>query len=110
MNLVIYFYLTESQNILNHKIVMRFPTMILILDFFFLIFCIVLFEITTGDTIDYLFTIGDENVHPPASTATVALMLMCGAYFLLREVVQIVSLVALGESFRSSFFSIDIYL
>ncbi|KAL7517086.1 hypothetical protein ACHAWX_002037 [Stephanocyclus meneghinianus] len=86
------------QNILNHKIVMRFPTMILILDFFFLIFCIVLFEITTGDTIDYLFTIGDtENVHPPASTATVALMLMCGAYFLLREVVQIVSLVALGN-------------
>ncbi len=49
-------------------------------------------------------------MHPPASTATVALMLMCGAYFLLREVVQIVSLVALGESFRSSFFSIDIYL
>jgi hypothetical protein len=75
--------------------------MILILDFFFLIFCIVLFEITTGDTIDYLFTNGDD--HPPASTVPIALLLICGAYFLLREVIQIVSLVALGESFLNLF-------
>lgn len=84
-----------SQNILNHKIVMRFPTMILLLDFAFLIICIVAFEIATGQTIDYLFT--EEGAAPPPSTGLIILTMICGGYFLLREVVQIVSLLALGN-------------
>jgi hypothetical protein len=79
---------------LNHKIVMRFPTMILLLDFAFLIICIVAFEITTGQTIDYLFT---EGATPPPNTGLIILTMICGGYFLLREVVQIVSLLALGN-------------
>ncbi|KAL7542620.1 hypothetical protein ACHAXR_012331 [Thalassiosira sp. AJA248-18] len=84
------------QNILNHKIVMRFPTMILILDLFFLILVIVLFEITTGAMIDYLFT-EDKNESLRPKTMQVIITLVCGAYFLLREFVQIISLLALGN-------------
>ena len=86
-----------SQNILNHKIVMRFPTMILILDFVFLILCIVVFEITTGQTIDYLFTQDTDDPSPLASKGLIWLTMVCGMYFLLREIVQIVSLLALGN-------------
>lgn len=82
------------QNILNHKIVQKFPTMILILDFVFLIMVIVVFEITTSQTIDYLF----EGTTTPTNPALVSLTFVAGAYFLLREMVQIVSLVALGNA------------
>ena len=85
------------QNILNHKIVMRFPTMILILDLFFLILAIVLFELATGATIDYLFTQDDPDPAPQAPKGQVVATLICGAYFLLREVVQIISLMTLGN-------------
>ena len=83
------------QNILNHKIVQRFPTMILILDFVFLIMVIVVFEITTSQTIDYLF---DPENYPIANSGLVFLTFVAGAYFLLREMVQIVSLMALGNA------------
>ncbi|KAL7544863.1 hypothetical protein ACHAWF_008231 [Thalassiosira exigua] len=87
------------QDILNHKIVMRFPTMILILDLFFLILVIVLFEIATGKTIDHLFTQDTPGVEPmpPAARSQVVMILVCGAYFLLREIVQIISLLTLGN-------------
>ena len=71
--------------------------MILLLDFFFLLLCIILFEITTGQTIDYLFTQDTDDPKPQASTAMIMFTMVCGAYFLLREVVQIVSLLALGN-------------
>lgn len=85
------------QNILNHKIVMRFPTMILILDLLFLLLVIVMFEITTGATIDYLFTKDAVTPALPANKGQVFVTIFCGAYFLLREVVQIISLLALGN-------------
>lgn len=91
------------QNILNHKIVQRFPTMILILDFVFLIMVIVVFEITTSQTIDYLFD-GTDTAEPtgsgmstPANPGLLFLIFVAGAYFLLRELVQIVSLATLGN-------------
>lgn len=97
------------QDILNHKIVMRFPTMILILDFFFLILAIVLFEFTTRDTIDHLFTkanydedmktqgSSDVVVADPPQNGQIVITFICGAWFLLREVVQIISLLVLGN-------------
>lgn len=84
------------QNILNHKIVQRFPTMILILDFVFLIMVIVVFEITTSQTIDYLFD--QTGTVTPTSPGLVFLTFVAGAYFLLREMVQIISLMALGNA------------
>lgn len=82
------------QDILNHKIVQRFPTMILILDFAFLIMVIVVFEMTTSQTIDYLFGATSE----PTNKGLVFLTFVAGSYFLLREIVQIISLMALGNA------------
>jgi len=90
------------QDILNHKIVMRFPTMILLLDLLFLILIIVLFELESGKMIDYLFTkdnpeVPEDQKKGRPDSASVIVMLVAGAYFLLREFVQIVSLLALGN-------------
>lgn len=82
------------QDILNHKIVQRFPTMILILDLLFLILVIVLFELTTGATIDYLFT-DDES--KKAKESQIIFTMVCGGYFLLRELVQMIALLAMGS-------------
>jgi hypothetical protein len=68
--------------------------MILLLDFFFLVLVIALFEVTTGATIDYIFT-GDAS--KKAKAGQVVVVLICGAYFLLREIVQIMSLLVLGN-------------
>eukprot|EP00580_Thalassiosira_gravida_P013621 CAMPEP_0201681822 /NCGR_PEP_ID=MMETSP0494-20130426/51307_1 /ASSEMBLY_ACC=CAM_ASM_000839 /TAXON_ID=420259 /ORGANISM="Thalassiosira gravida, Strain GMp14c1" /LENGTH=904 /DNA_ID=CAMNT_0048165575 /DNA_START=19 /DNA_END=2733 /DNA_ORIENTATION=- len=89
------------QDILNHKIVMRFPTMILILDAFFLVLVIVMFEIASGDTIDHLFTRDNDDPdvkqEPVAKWGHIMMIFVSGAYFLLRETVQIISLLALGN-------------
>mmetsp|Transcript_45096 Transcript_45096/g.94562 ORF Transcript_45096/g.94562 Transcript_45096/m.94562 type:complete len:894 (+) Transcript_45096:64-2745(+) len=87
------------QNILNQKIVQRFPTMILILDAVCLLCVIVLFEVTTSNTINYLFTQDDAQPTdlPSSHEALVVITLIIGAYFLMRELVQIISLLALGN-------------
>jgi len=89
------------QDILNHKIVQRFPTMILILDAFFLILVIVMFELASGQTIDHLFTkdIEDSDVEPApkANLGYIFAMFTAGSYFFMRELVQIISLAALGN-------------
>mmetsp|Transcript_23112 Transcript_23112/g.47061 ORF Transcript_23112/g.47061 Transcript_23112/m.47061 type:complete len:859 (-) Transcript_23112:40-2616(-) len=91
------------QDILNHKIVMRFPTMILLLDFFFLVLSIVFFEITTLVSIDHFFTVDTDEPLPPTNTGYIFMTLICAGYFLLREIVQMISLLALGNI--SSMFS-----
>jgi hypothetical protein len=76
---------------------MRFPTMILILDLMFLLLTIVFFEISSSKAIDYLF---EEEDHPnmqQPDKLPVIITLVCGAYFLLREIVQVLSLLALGN-------------
>ena len=83
--------------ILNHKIVMRFPTMILILDLMFRLLAIVLFEISSSSAIDYLFTEDQIPDLENPNDLPVIVTLVCGAYFLLREIVQVLSLVALGH-------------
>ena len=85
------------QDILNQKIVMQFPTAILLLDFICLIIAIVLFELTSGHTIDHLFTAGDPVQAPAANPAQVVVMMISGVYFLMRELIQIISLLALGN-------------
>lgn len=86
------------RNILNKKIVQRFPTMVLMLDFYFLIFIIVFFERATTDHIDARFTGGETS-----SWFGVIVLFCGGTYFLVRELVQIVSLWSLG-SFASWFY------
>ena len=102
------------QDILNHKIVQRLPTMILILDFAFLMIGIILFELTTGHAIDYFFDPDcyDSSQHPGfdngdstggecskagPNSGAIFVILVGGTYFLLRELIQVISLVALGN-------------
>jgi hypothetical protein len=91
------------QDVLDERIVMRFPTMILILDLTFLLLAIVMFEISSIQTIDYLFTLdgggggggGGEiaafGSNPRPSDTPVIIVLACGGYFTLRVMLQIIS-------------------
>ena len=105
------------RNILNQKIVQRFPTSILMLDGYWLIVIIFCFERTTTNHIDALFapnsggmtdgpgSFFDSNGESQTEDRTGALIvLFIGAsYFLLRELIQIISLWSLG-SLSSWFF------
>ena len=101
-------------DILNRKIVQRLPTMILILDFAFLMFGIILFELTTGQAIDYFFdpdcydsaqnpgfdngdSTGAECTKAGPNSSAIIVIVVGGTYFLLRELIQVISLVALGN-------------
>lgn len=87
------------RNILNKKIVQRFPTSILMLDGYLLIVIIVCFEIATKDHINARFD-PDREAN---SLAPLIILFIGGTYFLARELVQIVSLWSLG-SFSSWFY------
>ena len=71
--------------------------MILILDLMFRLLTIVLFEMSSSRAIDYLFTQDQNPDLDPPNDVPVIITLFCGAYFLLREIVQVLSLVALGN-------------
>ena len=80
------------RNVLNKKIVQRFPTSILMLDGYVLGILIVCFERASMNHIDYRFA-GE-----PLTTGTaLSLLYIGGAYFLVRELVQIISLWSLGS-------------
>lgn len=93
------------RNILNKKIVQRFPTSILMMDGYFLICIIVSFEIATHEHIDIRFTESGQQGSVPA----LIFLFIGGTYFLLRELVQIVSLWSLG-SFSSWFYDANNWL
>jgi hypothetical protein len=80
------------RNILNKKIVQRFPTSILIMDGYMLSMLIVCFQITTTDHINNRFAMTPLK-NPEYA---LALVFIGGAYFLTRELVQIISLWSLG--------------
>jgi hypothetical protein len=91
------------RDILNEKIVQRFPTSILMLDGYMLAVIIVCFEIATTYHIDRRFdldSLGDfkETGVGQQSADTALILLNIGAgYFLLRELVQVVALWSLGS-------------
>lgn len=80
------------RNILNKKIVQRFPTAVLMMDGYFLLLIIIFFEIATKEHIDARFTNGQ-----PDALAPLVILFIGGTYFLLRELVQIISLWSLGS-------------
>lgn len=87
------------RNILNEKIVQRFPTSILMLDGYFLVALILCFEIATRNHIDILF----EPTTRDHTQGYLIVLFIGGSYFFLRELVQIISLWSLG-SLSSWFF------
>ena len=82
------------RNVLNQKIVKRFPTSILIMDGYLLIILIVCFALTTKNHIDLRFD--PENTTDDTQVA-LAILFAAVVYFFVREVIQIASLISLGS-------------
>ena len=82
------------RNILNEKIVQRFPTSFLMLDGMFLVLLILCFAITTKNHIDLRF---DPDNHTNDTQGALGLLFIGGSYCLMRELVQIASLLSLGS-------------
>lgn len=95
------------RNILNQKIIQRFPTSILMLDGYFLLFLIIAFYRASENHITMRFTqeridsgeiteaeAGDDI--KDTSQADLVVLFVGAAYFLGRELVQIISLISLG--------------
>lgn len=84
------------RNILNEKIAQRFPTSILMLDGMFLVLLIVSFALTTRNHISLRFDPDNPDVENDTQGLLV-LLFLGGTYFLVRELVQIASLMSLGS-------------
>ena len=93
------------QNLLNDKISQRFPTGVILLDLYFLMIVIIAYSFVILQSIENRFPRGTLPENVPISDRRVdlnyLLPLYVGAfYFLVRELVQMLSLAALGL-FRS---------
>ena len=93
------------RDVLNEKIAQRFPTSILMLDGYMLAITIVAFEIASTYHIDRRFDVLNTFDDAGKDTASRALIFLQvgAAYFLLRELIQVVALWSLG-SFSSWFY------
>ena len=81
------------QTLLNEKISQRFPTMVLMVDFYVLAMVITSYSINVVESIDRRYN-DDPEDKKIASTELIPLYLG-GGYFLLREIVQMISLLSL---------------
>jgi hypothetical protein len=80
------------QKILNSKISSRFPTMILLLDFYFLAAIIAAFSFTSRESIDRRFNPLNDTLESKSVSVALLSPLYIGAlYFLGREVTQMIS-------------------
>ena len=83
--------LPSVQVLLNEKISQRFPTLILMGDFYFLVVIIVAYSVNVTDSINRRF--GDQ---PDAvSPANLSPLYIGAVYFIAREIIQIISLISL---------------
>lgn len=82
------------RTILNTKIIQRFPTSILMLDGYMLLIIISCFEIATTHHIDLRF---DAEGVSGQKTFPLVLLYVGAAYFLGREMIQIIALWSLGS-------------
>ena len=82
------------RNILNEKIAQRFPTSFLMLDGLFLVLLIVSFALTTANHIELRY---DPDNVVKDTQGLLVLLFVGGTYFLMRELVQIASLMSLGS-------------
>mmetsp|Transcript_50526 Transcript_50526/g.152217 ORF Transcript_50526/g.152217 Transcript_50526/m.152217 type:complete len:851 (-) Transcript_50526:98-2650(-) len=87
------------QGLLNEKISQRFPTAVILLDFYFLIIVIATYSVTVLEAINQRYS-APEGALPSEKALPNGFKLIplyIGAmYFLLREVVQMLSLLSLG--------------
>lgn len=84
------------RDVLNEKIMQRFPTSILMMDGYMLLIIIVCFEIASIAHIDLRF--GSEGGRSESDVKPALFLLYIGAsYFLLRELIQVVALWSAGS-------------
>jgi hypothetical protein len=82
------------QTMLNDKISRRFPTGVLMMDFYVIAIIIANYSYAVVRSINLRFD--DNSQDSDALPTRMLLLLYCGAaYFLIREVVQVISLIAL---------------
>lgn len=88
------------RNILNEKIVQRFPTCILMLDGMFLFALIICFASTTQKHIDLRLGsddyIQEKGITRGETTGTLAFLYVGAGYFVMRELMQMASLMSLN--------------
>lgn len=81
------------QNLLNEKISQRFPTAVLMLDFYMLVLVIVFYFRSVEKSIKLRF---NDNVDDDAlSTIELLPLYLGGIYFTVREIIQVISLLSL---------------
>ena len=89
------------QVLLNEKIAQRFPTLILMLDFYFQIMVVIVYSLSVTQSVDLRFKQMSDTSGSDASTHIElrwSVILYAGAsYFLLREIIQVLSLLSLGS-------------
>lgn len=85
------------QELLNDKISQRFPTLVLMMDFYVLIMIIVAYSFNVVESIERRTAASRDETGEAAKIDTIKLIpLYAGAgYFILREVIQIISLISL---------------
>lgn len=81
------------QDILNTKIVKRFPTSILMLDGYVLMMIIICFQVASKASINNRY---EPDIYPEPPMGTLIALYIGGTYFLFRELVQMISLWSLG--------------
>eukprot|EP00567_Pseudictyota_dubia_P007643 CAMPEP_0197445272 /NCGR_PEP_ID=MMETSP1175-20131217/10532_1 /TAXON_ID=1003142 /ORGANISM="Triceratium dubium, Strain CCMP147" /LENGTH=984 /DNA_ID=CAMNT_0042976205 /DNA_START=119 /DNA_END=3073 /DNA_ORIENTATION=+ len=102
---------SHVQSVLNAKIVQRWPTAILLLDGYSLLILIVCFTFTSRD---YIKSYPNNPAAQDRDTylrinACVWLQIICGSYFLLRELMQVIAMLILN-SFSSWLYDKDNWL
>lgn len=82
------------RNVLNKKIVQRFPTSILMLDGIMLVMLIICFTLTTRNNINIRF---QPDIYQETTGGSLIVVFVGLSYFLTREVVKVTSLMSLGS-------------
>ncbi|KAK1745711.1 ion transport protein [Skeletonema marinoi] len=81
----------EVQKVLNEKISQRFPTSVTIFDFVFYVLVIAFFQVAVSDSIEKRYGVTDTM-----DQKSLVLLYLAASWFLLREIVQALSLASLG--------------
>jgi len=81
------------QTMLNQKMSSRFPTMILLLDFYFLCAIIAAFSFASEQSIDRRFNVlNDTTESKQVSVALLSPLYIGALYFIMREIIQLISI------------------
>lgn len=88
---------THVRNVLNEKIVRPLPAALLMMDGYMLAMIIICFGVSTKYEIDWRFDPENPSYQHDDGRVYVVFLLIGGAYFLLRELVQMFSLIQIGS-------------